>query len=133
MDEYEKSNVVIIELKQWELAKRTSREDIVTTYLGGANRAVTHPSYQAYSYAKVIENYNEYVQESDIDLYPCAYLHNYKEEHRAELDNHLYEHIIKDAPIFLKNDAKKLREFIKKYVSKADDGSLLYKIDPWED
>ena len=129
LDEYEKSNVVIIELKQWESAKRTSREDIVTTYLSGTTRAVTHPSYQAYSYAKVIENYNEYVQSKDIDLYPCCYLHNYKEEYRSELDNELYHSIIQEAPMFLKNDAKKLREFIKKYVSKSDDGQLLYQID----
>ena len=129
LDEYEKSNVVIIELKQWESAKRTSREDIVTTYLSGTTRAVTHPSYQAYSYAKVIENYNEYVQSKDIDLYPCCYLHNYKEEYRSELDNELYHSIIQEAPMFLKNDAKKLREFIKRYVSKSDDGQLLYQID----
>ncbi|MDI6453541.1 DUF2075 domain-containing protein [Peloplasma aerotolerans] len=128
-DENDKSNVVIIELKQWETAKRTSREDIVTTYLGGANRAVTHPSYQAYSYAKTIENYNEYVQKKNIELFPCCFLHNYREEHRSELDNDLYSDIIKIAPMYLKQDTKKLREFIRKYVSKSDNGELLYQID----
>ena len=128
-DENEKSNVVIIELKQWEEAKRTSREDIVTTYLAGTNRAVTHPSYQAYSYAKIIENYNEYVQKKDIKLYPCCYLHNYKEKYRSEIDNELYEDIIKIAPMYLKQDTIKLREFIQKYVSKSDNGELLYQID----
>lgn len=129
LDENDQANVVIIELKQWEEAHRTSREDIVTTYLSGTQRAVTHPSYQAYSYAKVIENYNEYVQNHEINLYPCSYLHNYKEEKRSELDNPLYEHIVKEVPIFLKNDGKKLREFIKKYINKADNGELLYQID----
>lgn len=128
-DEFDKSNVVIIELKQWESAKRTSREDIVTTYLAGSNRAVTHPSYQAYSYAKTIENYNEYVQKKNIQLYPCCYLHNFREEHRSELDNELYKDIITIAPMYLKQDTKKLREFIKKYVSKSDNGELLYQID----
>lgn len=128
-DESDKSNVVIIELKQWESAKRTSREDIVTTYLAGSNRAVTHPSYQAYSYAKTIENYNEYVQKKNIQLYPCCYLHNYREEYRNELENDLYKDIITIAPMYLKQDTKKLREFIKKYVSKSDNGELLYQID----
>ncbi|MFA7127031.1 MAG: DUF2075 domain-containing protein [Bacilli bacterium] len=128
-DENERSNVVIIELKQWEEAKRTNREDIVTTYLAGANRPVTHPSYQAYSYAKIIENYNEYVQKKDIKLFPCCYLHNYKEKFRSEIDNKLYEDIIKMAPMYLKQDTKKLREFIKKYISKSDNGELLYQID----
>src|SRR5690606_22079619 len=83
-DENNQSNVVIIELKQWEEAHRTSREDLVTTYLAGTVRAVPHPSYQAYSYAETIKNYNEYVQMNHINLYSCSFLHNYKEEYRSE-------------------------------------------------
>lgn len=123
------SNIIIIELKQWEEAERTSREDLVTTYLGGANRTVTHPSYQAYSYAKVIENYNEYVQNAKIVLKPCCYLHNYREDFRDELDNDLYQKIIQEAPMFLKNDSKKLRDFISQYIKCSDNGELLYQID----
>jgi len=128
-DENENSNVIIIELKQWEEAKKTNREDIVTTYLAGTIRAVTHPSYQAYSYAKMIENYNEYVQKRDIKLFPCCFLHNFREENRSELDNDLYKDIIAVSPMFLKRDVAKLREFIKRYVSKSDNGELIYQID----
>jgi DUF2075 family protein len=128
-DSIDNDQVVIIELKQWEKAERTSREDIVTTYVGGSNRAVTHPSYQAYSYAKTIENFNESVEQSNIKLNPCAFLHNYKEEYRHELDNNLYENAIQLAPLFLKHDFMKLREFIKRFVKKADDGEILYKIE----
>lgn len=128
-DEYDNPNVVIVELKQWESATRTSRKDIVRTYLAGTKRAVTHPSYQAYSYAKIIENYNTSIQDSDMSLIPSAYLHNYREDYRSEIDNNLYSHIIKEAPIFLRQDALKLRDFIKKYIKKNDDGTLLYQID----
>ncbi|CDR30241.1 Uncharacterized conserved protein [Acholeplasma oculi] len=121
--------VLIIELKQWEKAERTSREDIVTTYLGGSNRAVTHPSYQAYSYAKTISNFNSYIGDNNIEIKPSAYLHNYKEEYRSELENDLYTPIIKKAPIFLKKDTIKLREFISSNVKKSDQGKLLYEID----
>lgn len=124
-----KPNVVIVELKQWEKAEKTMRQDLVTTYVGGNLRAVTHPSYQAYSYAKIIENYNEYIEESNVKLIPSAYLHNYKEEFRGEIDNDLYKHITVEAPLFLRQDALKLREFIKRYIKKADDGKLLYEID----
>ncbi len=125
----EKSNVVIIELKQWEKAQRTSREDIVTTYLAGAYRAVTHPSYQAYSYAKMIEHYNESAQEKDIHLYPCCYLHNYREAFRDEIENELYQEIVQIAPVHLKKDTIKLRAFIQKHIQKTDHGKLLYLID----
>lgn len=128
-DEFDKNSAVIVELKQWQKAQRTSRRDIVTTYVGGAVRAVVHPSYQAYSYAKTIENYSAYVQDNDVELFPCAYLHNYKEEDRNEIDNELYNHIIQLAPLFLKRDRILLRNFIKKYVKKSDDGELLYNIE----
>lgn len=46
-DENKKSTVVIVELKQWSEAKLTSKDAIVKTYLGGGEREVNHPSYQA--------------------------------------------------------------------------------------
>ena len=122
-------NVVIIELKQWESAEKTSREDLVSTFLAGKKRVVTHPSYQAYSYAKTIENYNAFVQENEINLYPCSYLHNYLEEYREELEHNQYREMIKLSPIFLKQDNKKLRDFIKKYVQHSDQGKALYEIE----
>lgn len=128
-DESDKNHVIIIELKQWESAERTSREDLVTTYLAKAKRAVTHPSYQAYSYAKTIENYNEYVQTNQIELHPCCYLHNYREEHRKELDNELYQDILSLAPMYLKQDAMKLRNFIQRYVKHSDHGEILFQIE----
>lgn len=129
LDEDENPHVIIIELKQWEKAERTSRQDLVTTYVGQGIRTVTHPSYQAYSYAKTIENFNEYIGENKINLKPIAYLHNYREEFRSEIDNDLYQHIILEAPLFLQRDTIALRDFIKKYIRKPDHGKLLYEID----
>lgn len=80
VDLEDNNNIVVIELKQWENSEKTSRPDIVTTYTGHGIRAVTHPSYQAYSYTKIIESFNENVQHDSINLIPCAYLHNYKIE-----------------------------------------------------
>lgn len=58
-DEKNDNNVVVIELKQWENCTPTQSPDVVKAFTGGAERAVAHPSYQAYSYAKIIENFNE--------------------------------------------------------------------------
>ena len=42
------SNVIIVELKQWdELKAIEGRETLVETYTGNAMRKVVHPSYQA--------------------------------------------------------------------------------------
>ena len=107
----------------------TSRPDVVTAFTGGANRAVCHPSYQAYSYAKIIENFNEDVYRRNIQLRPCAYLHNYREENRPHIDNALYREAVSVAPVFLQDDVIKLRSFIKTYIKEKDGIDLLMKID----
>lgn len=101
-------NVVVIELKQWEDSGKTSRPDVVTAYTGGANRAVCHPSYQAYSYARIIETFNEDVYKCGVRMRPCAYLHNYRESNREHIDNELYREAISAAPVFLEEDVVKL-------------------------
>lgn len=121
--------IVIIELKQWEDSRVTSRSDIVTAFTGGSNRAVVHPSYQAYSYAKMIEGFNENIARQNISLIPCAYLHNYKEINRSHIDTKIYRNAIALAPIFLENDVDKLRSFIKQYVKREGNVDLLMKID----
>ena len=129
VDENNHNNVVIIELKQWETSGKTSRPDIVTAFTGGANRAVVHPSYQAYSYAKTIESFNENVQEYDISLQPCAYLHNYREINRSNIDCPLYREAVSLAPVFLEGDSGKLTDFILKFVRNKSKIDLLYKIE----
>ena len=113
-----KDNVVIVELKQWEDCTPTSRENVVKAFTGGAQREVAHPSQQAYSYARMIENFNEAVRENNIGLVPCAYLHNYKEGNRVHICHPSYREAIADAPVFLQQDGDKLSEFIADYVTK---------------
>ena len=77
-DNNKKESVIIIELKQWETCKAIEGKDgIVETYTGGAVIEEAHPSYQAMSYANLIKDFNETVQNEDIGLYRCAFLHNY--------------------------------------------------------
>ncbi len=126
------SNVVIIELKQWDKVTEVSNLDAVykvNTYTGGGLRDVNHPSYQAMTYANLIKDYNESVQLKDINVVPCAYLHNYYFEDNDALLTEKYKEYIDRAPIFGHNDVVKLRNFIKKYISNGDDGSILYEID----
>ena len=122
-------NIVVVELKQWDDCGTTSRPDIVTAFTGGTNRPVCHPCYQAYSYAKIIENFNEDIYKENIKLNPCAYLHNFREQNRSHIDNAQYQNAISLAPIFLSEDVDKLRNFIKSYVKKKSGIDLLMKID----
>ena len=122
-------HVVIVELKQWEQARMTSRDSLVTTYINGGIKAVTHPSYQAFSYAKTIENFSASAQDANIHLYPCAYLHNYKWQFRDELANGLYKEIVDQSPFYIKDEEQELKSFIEHYIKKADQNKILYLID----
>jgi len=123
-------HVVIVELKQWEsVEKIATRDGIVKTFVGKANRETTHPSYQAWSYAALIEDFNENVQQQEIQLKPCAYLHNYRKVENDPLtDVHYWDHLEK-APVFTKGEIEKLRVFIKKFIKKGDRNQLLYQIE----
>lgn len=129
-DDNNKGNVIIIELKQWEqLQAVEGHEAIVETYTGGANRRVVHPSYQAWSYAALIKDYNQYVQDEDVELHPCAYLHNYPRKDNDPLYAKQYEDVLSDAPAFTYGQRDALRNFIKKNIKTGDGEDTLVKIE----
>lgn len=118
---------ILVELKQWQHAELTESDAIVTTHFKHGKQETLHPSYQAWSYKRLLEDFNATVQEEHINLFPCAYLHNYEED--SVIRNEFYsEHIIK-APLFLKADAKKLQDFIKANVKYGDKNQIMYRID----
>jgi len=120
----DEANAVIIELKQWESALSTRKDGVVETFIGGAQREQVHPSYQAWSYAALMEGFNSAVYSGGIALRPCAYLHNYSRD--GEIDAPHYAGYISKAPLFLKGDGEKqqLRAFIKQFVKAGDAGIL---------
>ncbi len=129
-DSKKNDSVLIIELKQWDKVEAVKGKDaIVSTYTGGGVREVTHPSYQAMTYANLIKDFNETVHQENIGLYPCAFLHNYDLKDTDPILDKQYSEYIEQAPLFGTNDFEKLRNFIKKYITEGDDRELLYKIE----
>jgi len=120
-------SAVLVELKQWQSARITDQDAIVTTQFKHGAQQTPHPSYQAWSYKRLLEDFNQTVQEQSIQLYPCAYLHNYEPDN--VITNEFYSEYIVRAPVFLKPDALKLREFIKSHVKYGDKDQIMYRID----
>lgn len=118
---------IIVELKQWENVKTTKLDGVVVTYIGHAEREMTHPSYQAWTYAALLSDFNETVQTEKIRLQPCAYLHNCVSIN--EINDPFYDAHTRRAPAFLKKDGQKLADFIKKYVKYGDSDGIMYRID----
>jgi DUF2075 family protein len=122
-----RSTAIIIELKQWTEVSLTEKDAVVMTQYHHGQKEVAHPSYQAWSYAALLEDYNEEVERDNIQLKPCAYLHNYSRD--GIIDNNFYQEHINNAPLFFKTDAIKLRDFIKQYVKHGDPTDIMYQID----
>ncbi len=123
-------NIVIVELKQWDSLEAVAGSDsLVKTYTGGAVRKVVHPSYQAWSYASLIKDYNRSVQEHLIDIDPCVYMHNYLLQPDDPAISDQYTAYLEEAPVFTKTDLLKFREFIKKCIKKGDNKELIYDVD----
>lgn len=129
-DKNKNNSIIIIELKQWQHVDAIDNKDgIVKTVTGKAMREVTHPSYQAWSYASLINNYNQEVYDRNVELHPCAFLHNYDLTIDDPINSEQYQDYINEAPMFGSKDFEKLRDFIKKYVTEGDNKEGLYIIE----
>ena len=126
-DANEKRSVVIVELKQWEKVTLTEKDGIVNTYVGGRNSDHLHPSYQAWSYAALMSDFNEAIEKDNIQLKPCAYLHNCDQP--EIIRNDFYKEYTDLAPAFLKSDKRKLKDFIRQHIKHGDKGETLYRIE----
>jgi len=118
---------IIVELKQWDKIQTTKEDGIVETFVGGGVRRVTHPSYQAWSYARLIKDFSEVVQNDNIEIIPCAYLHNYVQD--DAISDPFYEEYLEKAPLFLRKESGDLTNFIKKFIKYGDQKNTLFKID----
>lgn len=122
-----KEQIVIIELKQWDEAEPTQKPGVVVTRFQHGKAEVTHPSYQAWSYAYMLSNYNLTIQERGVEICPCAYLHNYMPD--GMINGQLYQEYVAKAPVFLKNDAARLQDYILRYVRFCSPEDIIWKID----
>jgi len=120
-------HAVIAEVKQWERDAKTSEDGIVLTFLGGSKRETVHPSQQAWSYATLLEQFNEAVQTDGIVLHPCAFLHNCLDP--AGLTDEFYGEYLGKAPLFIRDEVAKLRGFIRQFITIGDRTGIMRRIE----
>ena len=128
-DDTRRQKVVIVELKQWSESRRSEKDAIVWARRGGraGEQEGPHPSYQAWSYAAYLQDFNSGVQDSGLALQPCAYLHNHPRD--GEIDHPHYRAHIERAPLFLKRERARLAEFIRRHIRHGDRQRALYTLE----
>ncbi len=130
LDADRQPKVVIVELKQWSEARVSDKDGIIWARRGGrvGETEGAHPSYQAWSYAALLRDFNAAVEDDALELRPCAYLHSYPARDGV-IDHAAYSPHLARAPLFVKNERAKLQAFIRQHVRHGDDRNLLYRIE----
>ena len=121
-------NVVVVELKQWSQARPSGKQYFVNTFGGAGDGDYWHPSYQAYNYAQILVNFNEYVRKKGVRLPSCSYLHNMAEGNSVLLGDKKKYPLVETAPVFYKGQQKHLAAYIAAFVKKPNK-RLLYEIE----
>ena len=127
MNEHKEESVVIIELKQWSKIEYSHLPEHVLTFIGKKDRDQLHPSYQARSYASLLEMYNEYVYEKPVKIFSCAYLHNSSD--REVVNDSRYEEALRNTPVFLHGDKNEIVELISSHIKFGGGIEILNEID----
>lgn len=127
LDSEEKSNVVMIELKQWQHVQATEKDGLVVTHYEDGMKETTHPSYQVACYASLLYDFKEAVQQRKVSLRPCVFMHNYVDD--GSISDARYQKYTQKAPVFCKGEEDKLREFIITYVCKSDQNKSIYVVE----
>lgn len=126
-DEHKTDHIVLIELKQWSEVELTAKDGVVRTRFRGGIQDTPHPSYQAWSYAALLYGFNQTVEEENIQLKACAYLHNCTDD--KTIRDPFYDSYLQKAPVFLKKEATALQSFIKQYIKHGDLTNIMDRID----
>lgn len=129
LDSNSKGTAIIIEMKGWSKGIRES--DIEGMVHADFYHGETlHPSYQAWSYANYITNFNSEVVDGQIDIIPCASLYNYPfEQGEVILEAEPYEYYTGKARIFYKNDKKEFARFLDERIKFSDGGVTMNRIE----
>ena len=122
--------VLIVELKQWATADRTTMDGVVETFVGGSLRHVSHPSYQAWSYAQLLTDFALVVDQQNIAVTACAFLHNMAD--KSELESAHYASYTLKAPIFTGLEGFQLQQFIHNKIRQGDGGESIRMLDESE-
>ena len=122
-----RGQLVLIELKQWTNVSSSELFEHVTTFLGGSRQTVQHPSYQAWSYARLLKDFYEVVSSGLIQISPCAYLHNCDDEQVVK-DVSIGDLLVRTS-LFLKADRMALRRFIEMNILRGDDTAVIRQIE----
>jgi len=122
-DDEDRSNAVIIELKQWDKCLDSDAPNEVMTFVGGAKRDVLHPSVQVGQYKMYLEDtHTAFYENNPVNLSACSYLHNYNYYKDDVIFAPKFQSILSEVPLFTGDNVENLSNYL---IDKLDQGDGL--------
>lgn len=121
--------LIIIELKQWSKIHVAPHTDAMVI-IGEKDEKnhEAHPSYQVISsYAAPLQFFSKAVEEKNVTVLACVYLHNHVDNNSATHEH--YDAYTKNAPVFCHGDKKQLQTYIASHIVGGDNENILHLID----
>lgn len=131
-DQTDRGNAVIIELKQWDVCEHTDGENLlVSTWVGGANREVLHPSAQVNQYRRYLQDAHTAFHEGEapVLLSSCAYLHNYVRASNDSLFDNKFASVLAESPTYTADDVTNLTDYLRDRLSKGTGRPVLDRVE----
>jgi DUF2075 family protein len=130
-DGHAHDSAVIIELKQWARCGRAVGDNLVSTWVGGSERDILHPSAQVGQYHQYLaDNHTAFYEgPTPIQLKSCAYLHNYFSEEDDPLLDNSFSSLLQQFPTFTADDVPLLKDFLISGLSGGYGQPVLRKIE----
>ena len=130
-DGHSRDSAVIIELKQWDRCGRSAGDNLVSTWVGGAERDTLHPSAQVGQYHQYLsDNHTAFYEgPTPVQLKSCAYLHNYSAEEGDPLLHDSFRALLERFPIFTADDVLNLKDFLSSGLSGGSGQPVLRRIE----
>ncbi|MFC1970228.1 DUF2075 domain-containing protein [Chloroflexota bacterium] len=130
-DSAKRKQAVIIELKQWDKCEEANGDNEVTTWVGGADREVLHPSVQVGQYKKYLEDIHTafYVDPNPILLNACSYLHNYNYFPDDVIFSDKFSSSLNEFPLFTSDDVNKLKDYLTDKLNSGEGVEVLKLIE----
>jgi uncharacterized protein len=126
-DDASTAQMMLIELKQWQEVEFSPLDDHVRTYLHGGLVNVNHPSYQVWSYGRLLHDFYQYVESDPVSISPSAYLHNCHVD--TIIKSARYSDLLAKAPVFLANERRGLQDRITSTVRHGDSGDVIRRVE----
>ena len=131
LDASSREEAVIVELKQWSECESAEAEVLVSTWVGGRNREVAHPSVQVGQYQQYLADTHSAFYEGDhpIQLRACSYLHNYEIRPDDALLAPKFTDTIARYPLFGSAAVDDLTGYLRERLSAGHGESVLARIE----